>query len=139
MSVVRLPAISCAPYRAISYGSGYIRARQPRGSLNSRISRSSMTGSPERMFALFSVDLMRRLRLAAPKPDTPLSWRRSCNAALVSSRDSECYATCGGEMRLLDLWQSDRAIENKRLEQIIAFAGDGRFAENNETSREFRE
>jgi hypothetical protein len=42
-------------------------------------------------------------------------------------------------MRLLDLWQSDRAIENKRLEQIIMFAGDGRFAENNETSREFRE
>lgn len=42
-------------------------------------------------------------------------------------------------MRLLELWQSDRAIGNKRLEQIIAFAGDGRFAENNETSREFRE
>jgi hypothetical protein len=42
-------------------------------------------------------------------------------------------------MRLLELWQSDRAIENKRLEQIIAFAGDGRFAEDNETSREFRE
>ncbi|HUP60405.1 MAG TPA: hypothetical protein VNA69_08305 [Thermoanaerobaculia bacterium] len=42
-------------------------------------------------------------------------------------------------MRLLDLWQSDPAIENKRLEQIIAFSGDGRFAEDNETSREFRE
>lgn len=42
-------------------------------------------------------------------------------------------------MRLLDLWQSDPGIENKRLEQIIAFAGDGRFAEDNETSREFRE
>jgi hypothetical protein len=42
-------------------------------------------------------------------------------------------------MRLLDLWRSDPSIENKRLEQIIAFAGDGRFAEDNETSREFRE
>src|SRR6185436_6329074 len=42
-------------------------------------------------------------------------------------------------MRLLDLWQSDPSIENKRLEQIIAFAGDGRFSEDNETSREFRE
>jgi hypothetical protein len=42
-------------------------------------------------------------------------------------------------MRLLDLWQSDSSIENKRLEQIIAFAGDGRFSENNDTSREFRE
>jgi hypothetical protein len=42
-------------------------------------------------------------------------------------------------MRLLDLWQSDPSIENKRLEQIIAFAGDGRFSENNDTSREFRE
>jgi len=42
-------------------------------------------------------------------------------------------------MRLLDLWQSDPSIENKRLEQIIAFAGEGRFAENNDTSREFRE
>ena len=42
-------------------------------------------------------------------------------------------------MRLLDLWQSDAGIENKRLEQIIAFAGDGRFAEDNETSHEFRE
>jgi len=42
-------------------------------------------------------------------------------------------------MRLLDLWQSDPSIENKRLEQIIAFAGEGRFVENNDTSREFRE
>lgn len=42
-------------------------------------------------------------------------------------------------MRLLDLWKSDPSIENKRLEQIITFAGDGRFGENNETSREFRE
>ena len=42
-------------------------------------------------------------------------------------------------MRLLDLWESDPSIENKRLEQIIAFAGEGRFAENNDTSREFRE
>ncbi|HXA15466.1 MAG TPA: hypothetical protein VN380_00620 [Thermoanaerobaculia bacterium] len=42
-------------------------------------------------------------------------------------------------MRLLDLWQSDPSIENKRLEQIIAFAGEGRFAENNDTSREFRQ
>src|SRR5258708_22470619 len=42
-------------------------------------------------------------------------------------------------MRLLDLWQSDPSIETKRLEQIIAFAGDGRFSENNDTSREFRE
>jgi len=42
-------------------------------------------------------------------------------------------------MRLLDLWQSDPSIENKRLEQIIAFAGDGRFVEDNDTSREFRE
>ncbi len=42
-------------------------------------------------------------------------------------------------MRLLELWKSDQSIETKRLEQIIAFAGDGRFAEDNETSREFRE
>src|ERR1700686_99398 len=42
-------------------------------------------------------------------------------------------------MRLLDLWQSDPSIENKRLEQIIAFAGDGRFVEDNDTSRGFRE
>jgi hypothetical protein len=42
-------------------------------------------------------------------------------------------------VRLLELWKSDQTIETKRLEQIIAFAGDGRFAEDNETSREFRE
>jgi hypothetical protein len=42
-------------------------------------------------------------------------------------------------VRLLELWESDQSIEAKRLEQIIAFAGDGRFAEDNETSREFRE
>ena len=42
-------------------------------------------------------------------------------------------------MRLLELWKSDQSIETKRLEQIIAFAGDGRFAEDNETSHEFRE
>jgi hypothetical protein len=42
-------------------------------------------------------------------------------------------------VRLLELWKSDQSIESKRIEQIIAFAGDGRFAEDNETSREFRE
>src|SRR5437868_13930542 len=42
-------------------------------------------------------------------------------------------------MALLELWQSDRSqITNKRIDQLIAFAGAGKLADGNQTSNEFR-
>ena len=42
-------------------------------------------------------------------------------------------------MALIDLWNSDREqITRKRIDQLIAFAGDGRLLDGNTTSEEFR-
>jgi hypothetical protein len=42
-------------------------------------------------------------------------------------------------MALLELWQSDRTqILSKRVDQLIAFAGEGRLKDGNSTSEEFR-
>lgn len=42
-------------------------------------------------------------------------------------------------MALLDLWNSDRhQIIGKRIDQLIAFAGEGRLRDSNSTSEEFR-
>ena len=42
-------------------------------------------------------------------------------------------------MALIDLWNSDRQqITGKRIDQLIAFAGDGRLLDGNTTSGEFR-
>ncbi|MBS0266286.1 MAG: hypothetical protein JSS02_30430 [Planctomycetes bacterium] len=42
-------------------------------------------------------------------------------------------------MALLDLWHSDRQqITSKRIDQLIAFAGEGRLLDGNSTSDEFR-
>lgn len=43
-------------------------------------------------------------------------------------------------MALVDLWKSDRdQISGKRIDQLIAFAGEGRLRDKNGTSRELRE
>ncbi len=43
-------------------------------------------------------------------------------------------------MALIDMWREDRdGIRNKSLYQILAFAGEGRLADNNACSAEFRE
>lgn len=43
-------------------------------------------------------------------------------------------------MALTDLWYADRsAITSKRIDQLIAFAGEGRLLDGNETCRELRE
>lgn len=42
-------------------------------------------------------------------------------------------------MALIDLWNSDRQqINGKRIDQLIAFAGEGRLRDGNSTSEEFR-
>jgi len=42
-------------------------------------------------------------------------------------------------MALIDLWKGDRSqILEKRLQQLIAFAGEGRLRDGNDTSDEFR-
>ena len=42
-------------------------------------------------------------------------------------------------MALLDLWNADRQqITGKRIDQLIAFAGEGRLRDGNTTSEEFR-
>jgi hypothetical protein len=42
-------------------------------------------------------------------------------------------------MALIDLWNSDRQqVWNKRLDQLISFAGEGKLLDGNETSHEFR-
>lgn len=42
-------------------------------------------------------------------------------------------------MALIDLWNADREqITNKRIDQLIAFAGEGRLRDGNSTSEEFR-
>lgn len=42
-------------------------------------------------------------------------------------------------MALIDLWNSDRQqIIAKRIDQLIAFAGEGRLRDGNPTSEEFR-
>lgn len=42
-------------------------------------------------------------------------------------------------MALIDLWNADRQqIANKRIDQLIAFAGEGRLRDRNSTSEEFR-
>ena len=42
-------------------------------------------------------------------------------------------------MALIDLWNSDRQqITDKRIDQLIAFAGEGRLRDRNSTSEEFR-
>lgn len=43
-------------------------------------------------------------------------------------------------MSILDLWLNNRAnIENKNIEQIVQFCGDGRLNDNSKTSLELRE
>jgi len=43
-------------------------------------------------------------------------------------------------MALIDMWREDRdGIRKKSLHQILAFAGEGRLADNNACSKEFRE
>lgn len=43
-------------------------------------------------------------------------------------------------MSLLDLWQADpKEIENKKIQQIIAFSGTGKLGDGNECSKEFRD
>jgi hypothetical protein len=43
-------------------------------------------------------------------------------------------------MALIDLWHKDESqIVNKNIQQIISFAGDGKLADGNSTSQEFRE
>ena len=42
-------------------------------------------------------------------------------------------------MTLVDLWNADREqIANKRIDQLIAFAGEGRLRDGNSTTDEFR-
>ena len=42
-------------------------------------------------------------------------------------------------MALIDLWNSDRSqVTDKRLEQLIAFAGEGKLRDGNDTSIELR-
>jgi hypothetical protein len=41
-------------------------------------------------------------------------------------------------MALLDLWQANPEVRAKRIDQVIALAGDGRLRDGNETSSEFR-
>jgi hypothetical protein len=42
-------------------------------------------------------------------------------------------------MALIDLWNSDRQqITNKRIDQLVSFAGEGRLRDGNTTSEEFR-
>ena len=42
-------------------------------------------------------------------------------------------------MALIDLWNADRQqISGKRIDQLIAFAGEGRLRDGNSTSEEFR-
>jgi hypothetical protein len=42
-------------------------------------------------------------------------------------------------MALIDLWQSAReAIKDKHIQQVMSFAGNGKLADGNETSNEFR-
>jgi hypothetical protein len=43
-------------------------------------------------------------------------------------------------MALIDLWNSARSsIQDKHVQQVIGFSGNGKLADTNETSREFRE
>ena len=43
-------------------------------------------------------------------------------------------------MALIDLWNSSRdQLEDKHIQQIIAFAGDGRLRDGNATSEELRQ
>lgn len=41
-------------------------------------------------------------------------------------------------MALIDLWRVDPAVRTKRVDQILAFVGDGQLRDGNDTSREFR-
>src|SRR5438874_994777 len=43
-------------------------------------------------------------------------------------------------MALIDLWNNDRQqILDKRIDQLISFAGEGKLRDGNSTSREFRD
>ena len=43
-------------------------------------------------------------------------------------------------MGLTELWKNERhQLADKRVHQVIAFAGGGRLADDNDTSQEFRE
>jgi hypothetical protein len=57
---------------------------------------------------------------------------------VVGTSDEAISCEGGNSMPLVDLWKSSQ-IENKSVQQLLGFAGDGKLRDGNETSEEFRQ